>query len=164
MNKLKPNVLSTELVSVLEESVLDAARSGGLVGYPLMKVKFTILDADYREGETVEVAVQAAAAEAVHVGLQRAGVVLLEPIMRLEVVTPEEFLGNVQADLNARRAIIVGSERRGDLQVMEVQVALAKMFGYATQIRSLSQGRASYTMEPLKYDEAPPDVLESMTG
>ncbi len=161
-NKMKPNALPDELVAVLKQAVSDEARGGGLIGYPLMNVKTTLLDAEYREGETTEAAIQAAATDAIRKGIAQAGSALLEPIMQLEVVTPDEFLGNVQADLNARRAVITRSELRGDLSVIEAEVALSKMFGYATQVRSLSQGRASYTMEPLKYDEAPPEVLEAM--
>ena len=164
VDRLKPRVLPDGLKSVLQQAVLGEARSGGIVGFPLMNVKFTILDADYKEGETTELAVEAAAAEAVREALAEAGIVLLEPIMKLEVVTPEEFLGNIQSDLNARRAIIVSLQRRGDLSVLEAQASLAQMFGYSTQVRSLSQGRASYSMEPLKYDEAPPDVLKRMMG
>lgn len=163
-NQIKPGALPESLLDVLEEAVLDDAQGGGLIGYPLMKVKLTLLDAEYREGETNEVAIQAAAKEAFRKALQDAGVVLLEPIMKLEVVTPEDFLGNIQADLNARRAIIVNSERRGDLCVLKSEAPLAKMFGYSTQVRSLSQGRASYSMEPLKYEAAPPDVLREMLG
>ena len=109
-------------------------------------------------------AVQAAAVDAVRKGLQQAGVVLLEPIMKLEVVTPEEFLGNIQSDLLARKASILNTERLDELHVIEAEVPLAKMFGYSTQVRSLSQGRASYSMEPLKYDHAPSEVLKEMLG
>ena len=129
-----------------------------------MKLKFTILDASGREGETTEVAVQQAASQAVREALTEQNIALLEPIMRLEVVTPEEFLGNVQADLNARRAVIISSERRGDLCVLGAHVSLSQMFGYSTQVRSLSQGRATHSMEPLKYAEAPPEVLKAMIG
>jgi elongation factor G len=163
-NNLKPSDLPPELSKLLEEAVAMSAQGGGFLGYPLMNVKFTIVDCGYRQGETTELAIQAAAAAAVQNCLNDAGIVLLEPIMKLEVVTPDAFLGNIQADLNARRAIIVNSEVRGDLRVLEVESALSKMFGYSTQIRSLSQGRASYAMEPLKYAEAPPEVLEEMIG
>jgi len=163
-SKLKPGTLPDELESILEQSVRDKAQGGGMLGHPLMKIRLTILDADYRPGETTDVAVQAAAAEAVDRALSDAGVVLLEPIMKLEVVTPEAFVGNVQSDLNARRAVIVNAERRGDLCVLEANVPLSRMFGYSTQVRSLSQGRASYSMEPLKYDLAPPEVLQEMMG
>ncbi len=161
-NKLKPGVLSTALMSLVEQSVEEATNAGGLYGNPLMRLKVTIVDVGYKESESSEVSLAAAASKAVSDGLQQAGCVLLEPVMKLEVVTPEEFIGNVQADLNSRRASIVRSENRGRLWVIEAEVALAKMFGYATQVRGISQGRASYTMEPLKYAEAPPDVLESM--
>jgi elongation factor G len=162
VNRLKPGTLSADLNKLLESAILDSARAGGLVGFPLMKVKLTILDVDYREGETTDFAIEAAAGEAVRTALDKAGIILLEPIMKLEVVSPDDFLGNIQADLNVRRAMIVNSERRGDLCVLEAHVALAQMFGYSTQVRSLSQGRASYAMQPLKYDEAPPDVLKDM--
>jgi elongation factor G len=163
-SKLKPGTLPEELERILQRSVLEEAEGGGVVGYPLMHVKITIIDADYREGETTEVAVQAAANDAVRKALDAAGIVLLEPIMKLEIVTPDQFLGNIQADLNARRAIINSSHRNGDLRVLEAHVALSQMFGYSTQVRSLSQGRATYSMEPLKYDEAPPEVLRDMLG
>lgn len=164
VNELPPGALSNELEALLEDAVLEEARGGGIVGYPLMNVKLTILSVETREGETTDVAIQAAANMAVRNSLDSAGVVLLEPIMDLEVVTPEESLGNIQADLNARRAVIVNSERNGDLCVIEAHASLAQMFGYSTQVRSLSQGRASYSMEPLKYDEAPPEVLREIMG
>ena len=161
-NKMKPGVLPPDLVKVLEEAVLAESQGGGVVGYPLMKMKFTLLDAAFREGETTDIAVQTAANDAVRRALTVENILLLEPIMKLEVVTPDEFLGNIQADLSARHAVIVGSERRGDLSVLGSQAALSQMFGYSTQVRSLSTGRASFTMEPLKYDEAPRSVLDDM--
>jgi elongation factor G len=164
VNHLKPGALPDALARVLEQAVKDELQGGGVLGYPLMHVRVVLLDAQYREGETNDVAVQAAAKHGVRQALEDAGLVLLEPIMHLEVVTPEDFLGNIQADLNARRAIIVNSERRGDLCALQAEVPLSKMFGYSTQVRSLSQGRASYSMEPLKYDEAPPEVLKEMLG
>lgn len=163
-NDLKPDKLPREIVSVVEQAIRDEAHGGGVLGYPLMHVKFTILDANYNEAENLEVAFQAAANNAVRQGVNDAGVVLLEPIMKLEVVTPDDFLGNVHADLMARRAIIMGTEQRGDLQAITAEVPLAQMFGYSTQVRSLSQGRASYSMEPLKYEAAPQDVLDAMLG
>jgi len=163
-NKLKPNALPKELAALAEQAIRDEALGGGTLGCPLMQVKFTLLDADYSQTETTEVAVQAAAMDAVRKGLQAAGVVLLEPVMKLEVVTPEEFLGNIQSDLLARKAAIVGTEQRGELRVLDAEAPLARMFGYSSQVRSLSQGRASYSMEPLKYAEAPKEVLEEMLG
>jgi len=161
---LKPGTLPNSLVTVLKNAVLDRASGGGMVGYPLMDVRFTLLDAAYREGETTDVAVQAAAQDAVDRALIQAGIVLLEPIMRLGVVTPDAFRGNIQADLNTRRAIVLSSERQGPHSVIEAEVPLSQMFGYSTQIRNLSQGRASYSMEPSKYAEAPAEVLQAMLG
>ena len=135
---------------------------GGIVGYPLMKVKLTILNIDYREGESDEIAVQAAASKAVREALNQADVVLLEPIMKLEVVTPDEFMGNIQSDLNSRRAIIVNTEIRGHLQAVESQAPLSEMFGYSSQVRSLSQGRASYTMQFAHYAEVPRQVADEV--
>ena len=163
-NKLKPNTLPKDLNAILEQAILDESRGCGQLGCPLTQVKFTILDADYSQIETTDVAIQAAGIDAVRKGLQQAGVVLLEPIMKLEVVTPEDFLGNIQADLAARKASILSTECLDDLHVIEAEVPLAKMFGYSTQVRSLSQGRGSYSMEPLKYDTAPPEVLKEMLG
>lgn len=161
-NSLKGGILSREQTQLLEQSVRDEALGGGVLGYPLMHVKFTILDVDYRVGESTDVALQAAAIDAVRKGLNEGGMVLLEPIMKLEVVTPDEFLGNIQSDLQARKAAIVSTEHRGELLAIAAEAPLARMFGYSTQVRSLSQGRASYTMEPLKYAEAPPEVLQEM--
>lgn len=164
VNQMKPGIIPAELVPLLEQTIQEEAGGGGTLGCPLMHVKITILDVDYNPTETTEVALQAAALDAVRQGLHEAGVVLLEPIMRLEVVTPDEFLGNIQSDLLARKAAIVNTESRGDLIVLTSEAPLARMFGYSTQVRSLSQGRASYSMEPLKYDVAPPEVLREMMG
>lgn len=164
-NKLKPGTINPEWESILLQALQDEAKSGGpAASYPLMNVKFTLTDASTREGETTENALRAAAASAVHETLTEAGAVLLEPIMKLEVVTPDDFLGNITADLNARRAIIVNTEMRGNIVVVDAEAPLSEMFGYSTQVRSLSQGRASYSMEPLRFDAAPPQVLREMLG
>lgn len=156
-HKLKPDALPGALLKVLKESVQDEGNSGGKYGYPLMNLKLTVSSVDYREEETTDTAIRSAVAQAFNKLLQQADLVLMEPIMSLEVVTPEEFVGNIQSDLNARRAMIVDSDQRGDLRVIKAEVPLIEMFGYSTQVRSLSQGRASYSMEPCRYAEAPPD-------
>jgi elongation factor G len=161
-HKLKPDDLPADLMRLLPQIVLESAQGGGIVGYPLMHVKLIVNKVDYREGETTEVALRAACAHAVQSVLNDAQIALLEPVMKLEVVTPAEFLGNIQADLASRQARIQGSEPRGHLTALTAEVSLANMFGYSTHVRSLSQGRASYSMEPLKYDFAPPAVLKEM--
>ena len=112
-NRLEPGSLTPALLESLEQSLHDEAIGGGALGYPLMNVRVLLLEVEAREGETTEVALQAAASDAMHRGLSKAGIVLLEPVMQLEVVTPDEFLGAIQADLNARHAMIINAQRRG---------------------------------------------------
>lgn len=162
VNKMKPGSIPAEWEKLLIQTLTDQTRGSGLVGHPLMNLRVTLLDVRSREGETNDVALQTAASRVFGDALDAAGTILLEPIMKLEVVTPDTSLGNITADLNSRRAIIVNNERRNDLVVLEAHAPLAEMFGYSTQIRSLSQGRASYSMEPLRYDAAPPSVLKAM--
>lgn len=164
VNRLKPNDLPEELQSTLVRALQEQLAGSGSVGYPLHDLQVTILGAEYRDGETTEAAIQYAAAMVFRQALEKAGTMLLEPIMKLEVVTPEGFVGNVSADLNSRRAIIVNTEVRGNLVVIDAEAPLATMFGYSNDVRSLSQGRASYSMEPLKFSEAPARVLKEMLG
>ena len=154
-HKLKPNALPGPLLQVLMESLQGEANGGGKFGYPLMDLRLTVTKVDYSETESTEPAVRSAVAQAFNKMLQQGQLVMMEPIMVIEVVAPEEFLGNIQSDLNSRRALIVDSDRRGDLCVLKAEAPLIEMFGYSTQIRSLSQGRASYSMEPCRYSESP---------
>ena len=135
-----------------------------MLGYRLTDVKLTLLGVEYSDSDDVESVIPAAAIDAVRSALTDGNALLLEPIMRLEVVTPDDFLGNITADLHSRRATILNSEQREHLRVVNAEAPLAAMFGYSTQIRSLSTGRASYSMEPLRYGEAPPEILKEMLG
>ena len=162
MSALPPETIPGDLANIAREAVFESAQSGGIVGYPLMKVRIVIQDLGFREGETSEEAIRSAAAHAVQSALSKATISLLEPVMKLEVVTPSEFVGNIQADLNQRHAKIFASEIRGHLTALQAEVSLAKMFGYSSHVRSLSQGRASFSMEPLKYDLAPKSVMDEM--
>jgi len=161
-HRLAPEAMPKQLLQILLESLRNQADGGGIYGNPLMGLNLTVLSVSYREGESNEVAIQTAAHEAFGKVLKDGKMAVLEPIMSVEVVTPEEFLGNIQSDLNSRRAVIVNSDRRGDLCVLHCEVPLVSMFGYSNQIRSLSQGRASYSMEPCRYEIAPPNVAEQM--
>lgn len=161
-HSVSPEAMPKAMLAILLESVEKEAQGGGIFGNPLMALRLQIRDVDYRESESNEVAIRTAAAEAFRRILSDGKMAILEPVMSLEVVTPEEFLGNVQSDLNSRRAVIVNSDRRGDLCVIQSEVPLVEMFGYSNQIRSLSQGRASYSMEPCRYAIAPPNVAELM--
>jgi elongation factor G len=161
-HRLAPEALPKQLLQILLESLQKEAEGGGRYGNPLMGLSLNILSVSFRDGESNEVAIRMAASEAFNKVLNEGKMAILEPIMSVEVVTPEDFLGNVQSDLNSRRAVIVNSDRRGDLCVLECEVPLVEMFGYSNQIRSLSQGRASYSMEPCRYEIAPPNVAEQM--
>jgi elongation factor G len=155
--RIKPEALSPLFLAAAEKGIRGALQSGEL-GYPVMNVKAVIVDGAMDPQLSNETGFEAAGADAVHKAM-RDNIVLLEPIMRLEVTVPEEYLGPVTADLNARRADIRELLTRGKLRVIEALVPLAKMFDYADKVRSLSQGRANSTLEPHSYAPAPDDVL-----
>jgi len=153
----------------LPESYLAAAlevleehgQGGGSLGFPLMHVRMTVISGETHETESNELAFRFVAADAFEKGLRAAGIVLLEPIMRLEVTMPEDNLGDIVGDLQQRRAIITRTQNRGRTTVIEAHAPLANLFGYSSAMRGLSQGRATCTMEPHSYGPAPPEVLES---
>jgi len=149
---------------VIESALYDEARSGGTLGYPLIDVKITVLDGVTHDTDSNEPAFSAAATDALRKAIHEAGMVLLEPIMKLEVVVPDDYFGDVIADLNARRAEITATHPRGRLRVLEAHVPLERMFGYASSVRSLSQGRASYTLEPFAYAPAPEERVRELLG
>jgi elongation factor G len=164
VNKLKGGVIPSEFIPDIEAGLREEAKSGGRTGFPLVDLKVTLIDGDAHDVDSNEHAFRAAAADALRKAAHEAGAVLLEPIMRLEVVTPEDYLGDITADLLSRRAEITEMLTRGKLKVIEARVPLEKMFGYSTAMRSLSQGRASYSMEPLEYAPAPASLLEILSG
>ena len=163
-NEVSAEALPAAMRAAIDEALENAAESGGILGYPLMNVRLVVTDATYRDGESTEDAFRGATAHAFQDALNDADIALLEPIMKVEVTSPSDSIGSIQADLNQRHAMIVGQEPRGELTVLQAESPLAAMFGYSTQVRSLSQGRASYSMEPLKYDFAPPAVMKEMLG
>ena len=146
---------------IVLEAIREESQSGGLLGFPLINLRITLKGVVITEGETDETAFRVAVAEAFRKGLETAGITLMEPIMKLEVVTPEEYLGDIVGDLQQRRAIITQTLQRGNLKVLEAEAPLANLFGYTSAMRGLSQGRASSSMEPLNYGPAPLDVLKS---
>jgi len=152
--------LPAPLVAAAVEVLSDQA--SGVLGFPLMKVKVTVLGGEASETESDEIAFRHAAADAFSKGLEQAGTVLLEPIMKLEVTAPEEHLGDLVGDLQQRRAMITRTLNRGRTVVVDAEAPLANLFGYSSAIRSLSQGRATCSMEPLAYGPAPDDVLQGM--
>jgi elongation factor G len=159
-NQLDPEVLPPAFAAAAEQGIRGALESGDL-GYPVMNVRATMVAAEVDEQISNETAFQAAGADAVHKAL-RENIILLEPMMKLEVTVPEEFLGPVTADLNVRRADIREVLTRGKLRVIDSIVPLSRMFDYSDKVRSQSQGRASWTMEPFEYRPAPDEVLHAL--
>ncbi len=164
VNALKGGVIPSEYLSAVEAGIRDESKSGGRTGFPMVDLKVTLVDGQAHDVDSNELAFKFAAADALSKAIQEAGPVLLEPIMKVEVVTPEDYFGNLMADLMARRAEITNTFDRGRLKVIEARAPLEKMFGYSTAVRSLSQGRASYSMEPLEYAPAPDSMMEILGG
>jgi elongation factor G len=162
LNQCPPEALPPELLAAaLEELKACGAGGGRIAGFPLMKLKVTVLGAEYSPEQTDERAVKIAAADAFEKGLEQGGKVLLEPIMKLDIVTPDDYLGDFVGDLQQRRAVIAKTEHRGTMTAIEAHAPLKELFGYSSAMRSLSQGRAGSSMEPLKYEPAPADVVKT---
>jgi elongation factor G len=155
------DVLPEPYLSTVVDTLNDQGQGGGLLGCPLMRVKVTVLGGQVHETESSEIAFRIASADAFEKALQAAGAVLLEPIMKLQITTPEEHLGAFTSDLQQRRATITHTQQRGKNVVIEAEAPLANLFGYSSAMRGLSQGRATATMEPAAYGPAPQEVANS---
>src|SRR5947208_6188590 len=154
----KGGVIPREYIPAIEKGVKEAMESGVLAGYPVVDVKATVVYGSYHEVDSSEIAFKIAGSMAFKEAMAKASPVILEPIMSLEVVTPEAVMGSVISDINRRRGRIVGQEPRGNTQVIAAVVPLAEMFGYATDIRSRSQGRATFTMQFSHYEPVPKGI------
>jgi elongation factor G len=163
VNKIKGGAIPSEFIPAVEQGIEEALESGVKAGYPMVDVRVTLRDGSYHEVDSSEMAFKIAGSLALREAARRAKPVLLEPIMAVEVVTPEEFMGDVIGDLNRRRGHIEGMEPRGNTQVVWAYVPLAEMFGYATDLRSQTQGRATYTMQFERYEEIPSSLAEEIT-
>jgi elongation factor G len=152
-----------EYVPAVQAGVREALQNGVLAGYPIVDIKVKLVDGSYHEVDSSEMAFKIAGSMGVQAAVRKATPILLEPLMKVEVVTPDEFMGDVIGDLNARRGNIEGMESRGGTQVIQGTVPLATMFGYATDLRSKTQGRATYSMEFSRYAEVPKSMAEELT-
>jgi len=161
---IKGGVVPKEYIPAVEAGVREAMETGVVAGYPMTDIKVTLFDGSYHEVDSSELAFKIAGSIAFKEGAKKANPVLLEPIMEVEVTTPEEFMGDVIGDLNKRRGRVQGMEARGNAQVIRALVPLAEMFGYATDLRSMTQGRATYIMKFSHYEEVPPNVAEQIIG
>jgi len=158
LNEIKGGVIPNEYIPAIQKGVKEALDSGVLAGYPVVDVKAAVYDGSYHDVDSSEIAFKIAAVQAFKAAARIANPVLLEPIMKVEAVTPEEFMGDVIGDLNSKRAKILEMVDRGNMKVVIAEVPLSEMFGYATSLRSMTQGRASYSMEFLNYQEVPKNV------
>jgi elongation factor G len=161
---IKGGVVPKEFIPAVEAGVREAMENGVIAGYPVTDVRVTLFDGSHHEVDSSELAFKIAASLAFKDAVKKADPVLLEPIMEVEVTTPEEFMGDVIGDLNRRRGRVQGMEARGNAQIIRALVPLAEMFGYATDLRSMTQGRATYIMRFSHYEEVPPNIAEQIIG
>ena len=168
VNKIKGGSVPSEFIPAVEKGIEEALESGVKAGYPMVDVRATLVDGKYHDTDSSEIAFKIAGSLALKDAAKRAHPVLLEPIMAVEVVTPEDFVGTVIGDLSSRRGRIQGQDPRGNATAVKAFVPLSSMFGYATDLRSSTQGRANYSMQFERYDEVPPniadDIVEHRTG
>lgn len=164
VDEVKGGVIPREYIPAVEKGVKEALERGVLAGYPMVDVKAAVFDGSYHEVDSSEAAFKMAAIMGFREACRKAGAILLEPIMKVEVTTPEEYMGNVVGDLNSKRGQIGKMEDRANIKVIDAKVPLSEMFGYATQLRSMTQGRANYSMEFLHYAEAPKFVAEKVVA
>ncbi|MEA3643754.1 MAG: elongation factor G, partial [Lamprobacter sp.] len=161
-NEVVGGVVPKEYIPAVQKGIEEQMQNGVLAGYPLLGLKATVYDGSYHDVDSNEMAFKIAASMATKKLSQQGGAVLLEPIMKVEVVTPEENMGDVVGDLNRRRGLISGMDDSVSGKVINAEVPLAEMFGYATDLRSATQGRATYTMEFCKYSEAPNNIAQEI--
>jgi elongation factor G len=164
VSKIRGGSVPTEFIPAVEKGVEEALESGVRAGYPMVDIRVTLVDGKYHETDSSEIAFKVAGSLAFKEAAKRAKPVLLEPIFKVEVVTPEDFLGDVIGDLSRRRGRLEGQERRGNALAVTAYVPLSEMFGYVTDLRSNTQGRATSTMQFERYDEVPPNIAEQIVG
>jgi elongation factor G len=162
VNKIVGGVIPREYIPAVEKGTKEALSSGALAGYPLVDIRATLTDGSYHEVDSSEMAFKIAASMALKDGAKKANPAILEPVMKVEVTVPEDYMGDVIGDLNSRRGKIMNMESKNKLQYIHGQVPLAEMFGYSTTLRSLTQGRGNYNMEPSHYEEVPKQIADKI--
>ena len=164
VDAIKGGAIPKEFIAPIEKGIREACENGVLAGYPLVDIKITLYDGSYHDVDSSEIAFKIAGSMALQAAAKQAQIALLEPIMKTEVTTPEDFMGQIIGDLSSKRAQILGTENKGLMTAINAMVPLAELSGYATSIRSMSQGRASYYMEPSHYEEVPRNVQEAIVA
>jgi elongation factor G len=162
IDAIKGGAIPAEFIKAIEKGVKETLENGILLGYPIVDMEVTVYDGSYHDVDSSEVAFKIAASQALQAASRKADMSLLEPIMKVEVTTPSEFMGDVIGDLSSKRAQIMGTEEHGKATIILAMVPLAELSGYSTTIRSMSQGRASYYMEPSHYEDVPKNIVEQM--
>ncbi|HSX40362.1 MAG TPA: elongation factor G [Candidatus Saccharimonadales bacterium] len=162
VDAIKGGAIPAEFIKAVAKGVVETMENGILLGYPMVDMTVTCYDGSYHDVDSSEVAFKIAASQALQAATKKAGIALLEPIMKVEVTTPSEFMGDVIGDLSSKRAQILGTEERSRATIILAMVPLAELSGYATTLRSMSQGRASYYMEPSHYEEVPKNIVAAM--
>ena len=162
VNEVVGGTVPKEYIAPTEKGIIEAMKTGVLAGYPVVDLRIALIDGSYHDVDSSEMAFKIAGSMAFQAGCKKSNPVLLEPIMAVEVVTPEDFMGDVIGNLSSRRGRISGMDKRGTGQAIRALVPLSEMFGYATALRSLSQGRANYTMQFSHYEEVPKSVAEKL--
>jgi elongation factor G len=163
-DKITGGAIPREYIPSVEDGIREAMENGIIAGYPVVDVKVTLNDGSYHDVDSSEMAFKIAGSMGFRQGAKKAGPAILEPVMAVEVVTPEEYMGDVMGDLNGRRGKVEGMEPRGNAQVVSANVPLSEMFGYSTDLRSKTQGRATYTMQFSHYEQAPKSIAEEIIG
>jgi elongation factor G len=163
-NKIVGGTIPREYISPVEAGIVEAMETGVLAGFPMVDIKIELYDGSFHEVDSSEMAFKIAGSMGFKAGAEKASPVLLEPVEDVEVVVPEEYMGDVMGDLNSRRGHIMGLEPRGSAQVIRAQVPLSEMFGYATDLRSSTQGRATYTMQFSHYAEVPASIAAEIVA
>ena len=160
VNEIRGGTIPQEFIPAAEKGVREALDKGILGGYPIVDIEATLFDGSFHDVDSSEIAFKIAAAMALSEATKRAKPILLEPIMKIQTITPAEFLGDITGDLQGKRGRIEGMGERGSVKVIDAKVPLSEMFGYATKLRSMTQGRGSFTMEFDKYEEAPNSISQ----
>jgi elongation factor G len=163
-NKIVGGSIPKEYIPSVDQGIREAMETGILAGYPMVDIKVTLTDGSYHDVDSSEMAFKIAGSMAIKEAAAKAGIQLLEPVMDVEVVTPDDYMGDVMGDLSGRRGLIQGSEPRGNATVIEARVPLSEMFGYSTDLRSATQGRASYSMQFGSYEPAPSSIQEEIVA
>ncbi len=162
INDIKGGAIPKEFISPIEKGIVEAMENGVIAGYPLVDMSVTLYDGTYHDVDSSEIAFKIAGSMALQDAVKQAQAVLLEPVMKVEVTTPDEFMGDIIGDLGAKRSQILGTTKRGFVTVILAMIPLSELSGYATQLRSMSKGRATYYMEPSHYEEVPRNIQEKI--